>query len=494
MSEESRLGRERLETEWNLKQLIDAGVRVFYYLGDRETKIDDATNSMLEAFRLYASQMEREKGRQRTHDALLRKARTGHVPGGAVYGYRNVEVHGPNGTRSHVVREIAPEQATVLVRLFRWYAEGLGLRTIAARLNAEGAPAPRAHGWAPTAIREMLRREDYRGVVTWNRTERIIRKGTEKQRPRPEAEWVQTDAPHLRIIPDDLWAAVQARLHANETHYTRSARGGLKGGAVRRGDDESPYLLTGLATCATCGGPMGTVTRMHGTGGHRLPARFYGCTTRIRRGDTACTNRSLIRHERLDARLLDTLRAILEDEEIMDRALAEDDARRRAAAPDAPRQRAVNERRLAVLAKQITNLVDAIAAAGPVEDLVARLKSHKAEQAALLGEQERLAALVKPSAPRGTDTHRLCASAAAFARTLSGEIARVRQGLALLLAGKITLAPVGRRAYRFKGRLRLGVALFGDARETRHAVVAPTGFATLCTALPIRGAVYQRAA
>ncbi len=35
MSEESRLGREQIETASLLKQLITAGIRVFYYLEDR---------------------------------------------------------------------------------------------------------------------------------------------------------------------------------------------------------------------------------------------------------------------------------------------------------------------------------------------------------------------------------------------------------------------------------------------------------------------------
>jgi hypothetical protein len=30
---------------------------------------------------------------------------------------------------------------------------------------------PRRPGWAPTAIREMLHREMYRGVIVWNRTQ-----------------------------------------------------------------------------------------------------------------------------------------------------------------------------------------------------------------------------------------------------------------------------------------------------------------------------------
>jgi DNA invertase Pin-like site-specific DNA recombinase len=40
MSEESRLGREAIETAYALKQLITAGVRVFFYLEDRERTLN----------------------------------------------------------------------------------------------------------------------------------------------------------------------------------------------------------------------------------------------------------------------------------------------------------------------------------------------------------------------------------------------------------------------------------------------------------------------
>ena len=38
--EESRLGREAIETACALKQLVTAGVRVFFYLEDRERTLD----------------------------------------------------------------------------------------------------------------------------------------------------------------------------------------------------------------------------------------------------------------------------------------------------------------------------------------------------------------------------------------------------------------------------------------------------------------------
>ena len=51
MSEESRLGREAIETAYALKQLVTAGVRVFVYLEDRERTFDSPTDKLLMSLR-----------------------------------------------------------------------------------------------------------------------------------------------------------------------------------------------------------------------------------------------------------------------------------------------------------------------------------------------------------------------------------------------------------------------------------------------------------
>ena len=90
MSEESRLGREQIETAYLLKQIITCGVRVVYYLEDRERTLDSPTDKILLAVSGFADEVERDKARQRTYDAMRRKALTGHVTGGVVFGYQNV--------------------------------------------------------------------------------------------------------------------------------------------------------------------------------------------------------------------------------------------------------------------------------------------------------------------------------------------------------------------------------------------------------------------
>src|SRR5437773_7452842 len=97
MSEESRLGRVQIETAYALKQIMDAGVRVFFYLEDRERTLDSAMDKVMLSLTNFAAEVERERAKQRTYDALLRKAKACHVTGGRVFGYDNKEVIAPDG-------------------------------------------------------------------------------------------------------------------------------------------------------------------------------------------------------------------------------------------------------------------------------------------------------------------------------------------------------------------------------------------------------------
>jgi hypothetical protein len=62
-SEDSRLGREAIETAYALKRIIAAGVRVFLLLprGPRERTLDSPTDKVPMSLNQYASEMERQQ-------------------------------------------------------------------------------------------------------------------------------------------------------------------------------------------------------------------------------------------------------------------------------------------------------------------------------------------------------------------------------------------------------------------------------------------------
>lgn len=105
--------------------------------------------------------------------------------------------------------------------------------------------------------------------------------------------------PHLRIVPDDLWAKVKARQarlderlkRQKEAAGGRSARAGI--GATRR----NLNLLTEILRCGVCGSKM----TASGKG-------YVKCTLADRTGGSACTNNRNYRRDRIEARVLEALK------------------------------------------------------------------------------------------------------------------------------------------------------------------------------------------
>ena len=437
----------------------------------------------------FAAEVERERARQRTYDALLRKARAGQVTGGRVYGYDNVDVWastpGPDGrpVRLHVVRRVNPEQAAVVRRIFELCAAGLGVTRIAKLLNAERIPPPRkARGWAPTAIREMLHRPLYRGELVWSRSQKVDRGGTKKRRERPEAAWLRLDAPELRIVPETLWRDAHARLE-----QTRRAIGGGHRRVTPhpcRMDLDSPYLLAGLGRCMGCGGALIAMTRAHGNG----RKRFYGCANNHKRGQAVCANSLQIRQDLLDQAVLQALADVL-DERVVEAAIDRALERLRAGQETDLDRRTVIERELSLIEAREQRLVEGIARGDRMDPLLAQLKAEESRKSSLTHE---LAALVDQGRLASLESRRLRQEPTRRVADVRELLARHEPGarrlLQTLLVDRLGFTPFeenGKRGYRFEGEATYGGLLAGLGIATSDGV--PDGIRTRVSRLKIWG-------
>lgn len=309
--DETRLGGDMVRVSLLLQDIQDAGVKVFYYYTGEEVLLDGAIAKFMVTARNFAAELEREKIAQRTHEHLLVKARKGLNVGGRVYGYDNVEVM-DGETRKHVEYALNPEQSAIVVEIFTRYGRGEGLRTIAKALNARGVPSARAGrrgtgSWAPSALFSLLRRPRYIGILEWNHFEKTYKKGTKVRVKREPSEWLRVEAPHLRIISDELWTAAHAQMRENKVSVP--PKGKKKGGRPHS------YLLTGLARCASCGGPLTVLNSRDGL----VPIKVYVCAYRRDRGETVCANKMRRPVERVNDAVIAWVQAnILSEELVLD--------------------------------------------------------------------------------------------------------------------------------------------------------------------------------
>ena len=482
MSEEARLGREAIETAYALKQLVTAGVRVFFYLEDRERTLESPTDKLLLSVTAFADEMEREKARQRTADAMARKARAGHVTGGRVFGYDNVEVIGEPDTqgrrrRLHVERRINETEADVVRRIFDLSGSGLGMTRIAKCLNADTTPTPRPQqgrprGWVASSVRQILYRPLYRGEIVWNKTKKRNTWGQTQVSKRPEGEWITVPAPHLRIVSEDAWTRAHARLADARTHYLRSTTGRLWGRPPRETD--SKYLLPGFTCCGVCGGGMFVYSRRQG----RRRVFFYACTAHHKRGPSVCANALKVPMATANAAILTAIEHDVLRPEVVDAALA------RAVEALLPKAEVLDREwtdattALATIEGQIQRLTAAISASGHSPALLETLQEKETRRATL---EQTLATLDRRRQITDLDVPRLRRDLTDRLEDWQGLLTRhvpqARQILRKLLPHPLVLTPrvTGKKTqYEFRGQASLGNVLAGvmdeNGRSTRGAI------------------------
>jgi hypothetical protein len=271
-------------------------------------------------------------------------------------------------------------EAEVIRRIFQLYADGMSTRQIASLLNAEGILPPGARWkdrqgvrrtWSHGAIHGdparglgILNQEKYVGRLIWNRStwpRDPDRDAAQVRRELPEDKWVVQDAPHLRIVPQELWEAAKARQRQRSREGPQSAT-----------HWRNRRLLSGLLICAKCGGHY--VLRGKNT---------YCCATRQNRGAIVCDCMVTVDAAAAERAVLDELEDIFCGDGFLDRLILRVQQRwKEARAAQAQQQTSLNALRnqLARTEKEIQNLVKAIARGRLVDELTEEMDATEARR------------------------------------------------------------------------------------------------------------------
>ncbi|MEP7153534.1 MAG: recombinase family protein, partial [Nitrospira sp.] len=377
--------------------------------------------------------------------------------GGRVYGYDNISImtnecdQDGKSKRSHVERSINQKEAMIVRRIFQLYGSGIGLTTLSKTLNHDhvSPPGRGRHGWAPSAIREIVHRELYRGISIWNQTQSVQIGGTKKQRQRPDSEWLRIEVPHLRIVSDEEWQKVQDRVKECAAIYRRASDGTLQNGPC--GDVlKSEYLLSGLAKCGMCGKSIVGITTKRK--GHIY--KKYGCACYQKRGAMICRNNLQIEQGEMDRAVLASFKKALDSqliEEAVQLAVAQienDQTTHRS-------KRGILEQELSEMDRRIERLTEAIAATGGSEMIYGKLRVEEHRRKAIRDQMSTLTEIAKASS---LDSAPFVRDLRARINDLNGllmrQVSEARRILKTALDGSLTFEPVdvgGKAGYRFYG-------------------------------------------
>jgi DNA invertase Pin-like site-specific DNA recombinase len=299
----------------------------------------------------------------KTRRGQVGRVLAGRCPGGRVYGYRRVARFDEHGEPIRGLREIDPDQAAIVVRIYEEFVDGRSPREIAKRLNAEGVPSPAGGRWSASSINGdrvrkngVLQNELYRGVLIFMRQKRTYEPASRLKRlkSRPEAEWTVERRPELRIVPEALWEAVSAR---------RARFDGTRAEQQRR----PKRLLSGLVKCGCCGSNYIVIGKEQ-----------WGCGGRRQRGD--CANGRTIMTGQLERRVIAGLQRSLLDPDVVRAAVVEHHKAAKERADELAREARGAERRRDKAKRDVDRLVRAVADGGSefaaIRDALERARSE----------------------------------------------------------------------------------------------------------------------
>lgn len=272
-----------------------------------------AVGKHIRSSRAFASELEREKIRERTWRAIKSQASVGRRLSGPRprYGYQWADVTLPGGKVWPKARLVEDETTGPVVRrIFDLAWRGTPTRKIAMTLTAEGIATPKGGDtWTHTVIRLILKDALYTGEAVAFRYQTAVKKdGKKRDRTIGETETVTeraADDQERVVLPEGTveplidpasFAAVQARMQRTKAET-----------AGRRRHPEAALLRTGFATCASCSARLIVYQNGKGIIGYRCPGKGPD--------GAACTGRASMAAHLLDPLVWNRVRVALADDE-----------------------------------------------------------------------------------------------------------------------------------------------------------------------------------
>jgi site-specific DNA recombinase len=234
---------------------------------------DDTAGEMMRRIINTFDEYNSKENSKHTSRAMKENARQGFFNGSKPpYGYEVIatDMIGSRGRKKKKLI-IHPEESRMVHKIYELYRYGLegrqlGCKEIAMYLNQHGY-LRRGQPFTMQKVHSILSDPLYNGDYYFNVRD------SKTGETRPASEWVKTTIP--AIVDAQTYEAVKAKRELRAPEKTPAAR------------TVSKTLLSGLIRCGICGHFMTLATGKSGK------YKYYKCTNRCSKGNTACLSKSL---------------------------------------------------------------------------------------------------------------------------------------------------------------------------------------------------------
>ncbi len=278
----SRLSRNMLDTLTLLDMFEENNVKFISYSENFDT--GSPIGKLVVQLMASIAEMERNTLSENVKLGMTQRAREGYWNGGVVFGYDSIE-------KELIVNS---DEAQLVTYIFNMYAEGKGLKAIANHLNKSGYRTKRNKHFSINGIATILDNHVYNGKIRWLQVENWDTKRRKGKNPNP----ILVKGKHTAIIPDELWAVVQAR---------------RKSKSFKQRQSHEPFLLSRLLRCPDCSqGMVPAITTYTRKDGSKRKHRYYVCSDFHNKGSSACKSNAVKAYEAED-KVIKKIETFLDD-------------------------------------------------------------------------------------------------------------------------------------------------------------------------------------
>ena len=250
----SRFTRKREHAVAFKSMLRRKGVRV---VSITEHADDTPTGKLMEAIIESVDEFYSENLAQEVTRGMREAASRGFwVTSSSPFGYRRVYVQ--DGAKKRPRLQLDPPADAVVRRIFDMVLKGRSLMDVTKKLNAEGVSTSTGSRWRITSVHKILVNEAYTGTLVW---------GT----------GAKDGTPPVRVA--DAFPAIVTQQEFRRVGRLLKARSPK---TIHPRRASSPYLLSGLATCALCGKALTAAEAKSGK------YTYYVCQSILKTGSGSC--------------------------------------------------------------------------------------------------------------------------------------------------------------------------------------------------------------